>query len=368
MAQTIVGLNDAKAVKKWSGELAVDTARKSYFNKKFMGVGPQSGMPIQLITALENDAGDNITYDLSLQLRMAPIEGDAILEGNEENLNFYSDSLYIDQARQGVNVGGKMTRKRTLHDLRAVAKARQSEYWSRMFDELFFMYLSGARGVNTDFIFPVGYTGRANNAFSAPDATHLMFQGSVTKATLASTNKMDLASIDRALTKARVMGGGTTGVPQIQPIMVEGEEHYVLVMSPWQEYDLRTSSTSAGSWLDIQKAAAAAEGRKSPIFKGALGMYNDVVLHTHKAVIRFSDYGSGGNVAAARALFLGEQAAVCAFGSSGSGMRFDWHEEMEDRGNQLVVTTSSIFGIKKCTFNSLDFGVIALDTAAADPG
>jgi N4-gp56 family major capsid protein len=97
-------------------------------------------------------------------------------------------------------------------------------------------------------------------------------------------------------------------------------------------------------------------------------MYNNVVLHTHKAAIRFTDYGSGSNVAAARALFLGEQAAVCAFGSPGTGMRFDWNEEMEDRGNQVVITTSSIFGIKKCAFNGKDFGVISLDTAAADPG
>jgi len=73
MAQTVIGINDPKAVKKWSGDLAVDTARKSYFNKKFMGVGSKSSTPIQLLSHLENDAGDNISYDLSLQLKMAPI-------------------------------------------------------------------------------------------------------------------------------------------------------------------------------------------------------------------------------------------------------------------------------------------------------
>jgi len=134
------------------------------------------------------------------------------------------------------------------------------------------------------------------------------------------------------------------------------------VMNPWQEYDLRTNSAT-GQWLDIQKASAAAEGRKSPIFKGSLGMYNNVVLHSHKAVIR----DTIDTVASARALFLGEQAAVCAFGSGGSGMRFDWHEEMEDRGNQVVISTSSIFGIKKTRYNGKDFGVMQLQTAAADP-
>jgi N4-gp56 family major capsid protein len=297
---------------------------------------------------------------------MVPIEGDAILEVNEEDLNFYSDAFYIDQARQGVNVGGKMSRKRTLHDLRAVAKARQSEYWARLFDEQFFMYLSGARGINSDYIFPTSYTGRANNAFTAPDSQHLIVAGSGTKAALTSSDGFTLGLIDRALTKAVMMGGGTQGTPQIQPIMVDGEEHYVVVVSPYQIYQLRTASGS--QWLDLQKAAAAAVGLNSPIFKGTEGMYNNVVIHKHKSVIRFSDYGASNNLAAARALFLGEQAAVCAFGSSGSGMRFDWHEEMEDRGNQLVVTTSSIFGIKKCSFNSVDFGVMAIDTYAPDPG
>lgn len=369
MPATIVGLNDVKAVKKWSGELAVDTVRKSYFNKKFMGSGVQSGMPIQQLTALENGAGDNISYDLSLQLKMAPIEGDAILEGNEEDLKFYTDNLYIDQARGGVNTGGKMTQKRTLHDLRKVAKARQSEWWARMFDEQFFMYLSGARGVNADFIFPLGYTGRANNAFEAPDADHILYGGNATsKASIDADDKFDLALIDKAVTRATMMGGGTEGKPSIQPIMVEGEERYCIVMNPWQEYDVRRNS-STGQWLDIQKAAAGSEGRSNPIFKGALGMYNNVVLHTHKSVIRFNDYGAGspGTVKAARALFLGEQAAVVAFGSGGSGLRFDWNEELADRGNQVVITTSSIFGIKKAQFNNTDFGVMALDTAATDP-
>lgn len=367
MARTIVGLGDPKAVKKFSAFLAVDTAKKSYFNRKFMGVGEDASMPIQMLPQLENDAGDLITFDLSLQLKQAPVEGDDTQEGTEEALKFYTDQVYIDQARGGVNTGGRMTRKRTIHKLRVLARKRQSEWWARVFDELYFMYLSAARGVNGGFVFPLGYTGRANNAFTAPDAAHLMYGGAATsKATVASTDKASLTLIDKAVSRAKMMGGGTEETPQIQPVMIDGEERYVAIFNPWQEYDIRTS-TSTGQWLDIQKAAASAEGRNNPIFKGALGMYNNVVLHEHKNVIRFSDYGAGSNVAAARALFLGEQAAVCAFGSPGTGHRFDWHEESRDNGNQAVISTSAIFGLKKTTFNGKDFGVIALDTAAADP-
>ena len=67
---------------------------------------------------------------------------------------------------------------------------------------------------------------------------------------------------------------------------------------------------------DIADASLAAEGRKNPIFMGGLGMINNTVLHKHRNVIRFSDYGSGSNVLAARALFMGRQAAVVAYGTA----------------------------------------------------
>lgn len=368
MARTVTGVNDAKAVKKYSAFLAVDTPKKSYFQRNFMGYGAEAMTPIQCLRDLENEAGDKITYDLSLQLAQEPTEGDDVLEGNEEDLKFYSDEIYIDQMRCGVNTGGRMTRKRTVHDYRKIARARQSEWWARAFDELFFMYGAGARGINADFIYRLSYTGFAGNALQAPDSEHLLYGGAATsKATVAATDKMDLAVIDKAVAVAMMMGGGVEQLPSIQPINIEGANHYVLVMNPWQRFDMRTA-TGEGKWLDIQKAAAASEGRKNPIFNGNDGLYNDVVLHTHKNIIRFSDYGAGGNVQAARAMFMGSQAMQCAFGSGESaGMRFGWNEETRDNGNQVVISSSSTFGVKKCRFNDKDFGMMTVDTAAKDP-
>lgn len=365
--RTIVGLNDPKAVKRYSAFLAVDVGRESYFNRKFMGVGVEAQTPLQTLPQLESDAGENITYDLVMQLRMQPVEGDNILEGKEEDLKFYTDSVFIDQMRGGVNTGGRMTRKRTIHDLRKIARSRQSEWWARVFDELFFMYLSGARGINADFIYPTTYAGFAGNAFVAPDSAHLLYGNDASaKNNIDSADVMDLRLIDRAATRADTMGGGTSGIPMIEPIKIDGEDHFCVVMHPFQAHAMRTN-TSTGQWFDIQKAAAAAEGRNNPIFKGSLGMYNNVVLHKHRSVIRFSDYGAGSNVAAARALFMGRQAGVVAFGSPGTGLRFDWNEESRDNGNMAVITTSTICGIKKTAFTidgtSRDFGVMSLDTA-----
>jgi N4-gp56 family major capsid protein len=80
--------------------------------------------------------------------------------------------------------------------------------------------------------------------------------------------------IDKALEAA------VTASPLIRPIKYQGENMYVCFLHPVQVTDLRTS-TSTGQWLDIQKAAMTG-GRvnDNPIFTGALGVYNNIVLHS----------------------------------------------------------------------------------------
>lgn len=363
MAQTIIAWGDPKAQKKWSANLAVDVSRKGYFNKKFIGKGQNNIIEEKL--DLASDAGDRISFDLSVQLKQRPTFGDARVKGKEENLRFFSDEVAIDQMRHPVSAGGRMSRKRTLHDMRKVAKDRLSDYWKTYIDEMIFIYLSGARGMNPEFIEPTDYTGFANNALQAPDATHLMFGGAAkAKNEIVSTDIMSKNLIERAATNSRMMRTRDTEAATMVPVDVDGEPHFVCVMSTYQEHDMRTSDTAG--WLEIQKAAMTAEGRKSPIFKGGLGMVNNVVLHSHENVIRFDDYGAGADQPAARALFLGRQAGVVAYGTPGK-MRFMWKEEMEDYDNEPTVVAGVIMGFKKTRFNNRDFGVIALDTYAKDP-
>jgi N4-gp56 family major capsid protein len=363
MTATVIPFGDAKAQKKWSSELSVDQIKKSYFEKKFIGVSDNS--IIQRKTELESDAGDRVSFDLSVQLRGEATEGDARLDGKEENLKFYTDEVVIDQTRKAVSCGGKMSRKRVAHDLRMVAKSRSGDYWSRFYDEMMFIYLSGARGTNADFLFPTSWAGRAGNALQAPDTGHLMYGGAATsKATLVVGDTMSRAVIERAQVKATMLQAQDPEAANMVPVSIEGEDRYVMLMSPFQEFNLR--NTAGAEWIDIQKAAAAAEGKSNQIFKGGLGMINNVVLHSHRNSIRFGDYGAGSNVAAGRALLLGRQAGVVAFGTSG-GMRWSWEEELKDYKNEPSVASGGIFGFKKTRFNGYDFGVISIDTAAKDP-
>jgi N4-gp56 family major capsid protein len=259
-----------------------------------------------------------------------------------------------------------MSRKRTAHDMRSIAKERLGDYFSRFMDELFFIYLSGARGINQDFIEDTTWTGHAGNPIQAPDTAHILYGGDATsKATISSNDTMSRQLIERAQVKAAMMQAQDPSVANMVPVMIDGEEHYVCLMSEFQQYDLRTEQGAAG-WLEIQKAAAAAEGRANPIFKGGLGMINNVVLHKHRNVIRFADYGADSLQPAARALFMGAQAGVVAYGTNG-GMRYTWEEELKDYGNEPTVLAGTIIGVKKTRFNSKDFGLLSIDTYSKDP-
>lgn len=360
MSTTTIPFGDAKAQKRWSADLAVDVRKKSYFEARFIGTSENS--VIQRKTELESDAGDTISFDLSVHLRGKPTYGDARVEGKEENLRFYTDQVKIDQVRHSVSAGGRMSRKRTVHNIRRIARDRLGDYFYKFTDELLFIYLSGARGINLDFIEDTAFAGFAGNGLDAPDTDHILYGGVATsKATVAATDIMSPLVIERAMEKAAMMQAENPETANMVPVNIEGGEHYVCVMSEYQATDMRTAS--GGAWIDYQKAAAAAEGRSSPLFKGGLGMVNNTVLHKHRNVIRFNDYGAGGNVETARALFMGRQAGVIAYGTA-NGLRFDWEEVMKDYNNEPAIAAGFIAGIKKARFNGKDFGVLSIDTAA----
>lgn len=369
MSQTAIATSSSQTVKKWATALAVDQARKKYF-KKFEGTSENS--IIQEKVDLTKDSGDTIYFDLSMRFREQPVYGDEVAENKEESLVFLQDEVKIDQVRKPGSGGGRMTRQRTVHDLRKVMKDRTGDYLAEWEDEVTMAYLSGDVGntaINEDKLFTSAQF--AGNPIEAPDAAHIIYAGAATsKATLAATDKMSVATIERATTKAAMLNATDPNVVNMQPVKIGSKQHFVVLMNPWQAHDMRTS-TNSGDWLDIQKAAGV-RGDANPIFSGQLGMINDVSLHVHSNVRRFADYGAGGNVNASRALLLGRQAGVKAYGR-GSGARMSWVEKMSDYDNQISIACGMICGIKKTRYkneagNGSDFGVMAIDTAAAPVG
>lgn len=359
MADTEFGLNHPLAVQRWSTSLAREANKAQYFFK-FMGKGDDA--LIKMKTELTKGAGDKITVGLAMKLSGDGAEGDDTIEGTsaEEALTFFNDALFIDQRRKGTRTKGKMTEQRVPYNLRKESRDALSNWFGEDFDEMIMMYLAGARGINADFHVATNWTGRANNTLQAPDAAHLIFGGNATgKADLDAADLMHVNLVERLVAKAE------TQDPMMRPFMIGGEKKFVMLMHTFQAFAMRTS-TSENDWLEIQKSVGE-RGKGNKIYQNALGEYADVVLHKHRNVIRFSDFGAGANVNAARALFLGAQAGMIAYGGSSKQNRYSWNEETDDRGNKLATTAGCIYGVKKSRYDGKDFGVVAVDTACADP-
>lgn len=362
MGMTDFPLNDPLAIQRWSTSLAVEAAKKQYF-AKFIGTGPEN--LIVLKNELHKGAGDKVTVGLQMKLSEPGVEGDNIIEGHatgEEAISFFNDALFIDQLRKGTKSKGKMSEQRVPYPMRKVGRDALSVWWAEEGDEQIFFYLSGARGaIAASFHNPISWAGRANNALQAPDASHIFYAGDATgKADLDASDIIDLFDIERFVAKAETLD------PMIQPFQVQGEKKFVCLMHTFQAFQLRTA-TSEQDWLAIHKATDSSQGQKSMIYKNAMGEYADVILHKHRNCVRFNDYGSGSDVLAARALFLGAQAGMIAYGQNSSPQRYSWNEETDDRGNALAITAGTIFAVKKSRYNNLDFGTIVFDSYCPVP-
>jgi N4-gp56 family major capsid protein len=229
------------------------------------------------------------------------------------------------------------------------------DWFSGRFDTAMFNQLAG-NTAETD----TRYTG--SQACTAPTLVLIGGRGAAahadtTEASLsaATTHALQLRDLDAAVAKAKTMS------PMIRPLMVGGKPHYVCFIHPNQTHLLR-GQTSTGQWADIQKAAMqGGEISNNPIFTGALGVYNGVILH-ESAYVPLSTKGA----AYRRAVFCGAQAGVIAFGQGFSENKMTWDEEMFDYGNKLGVSAGTIYGVKKTVFNSADFGVITMPAWAPD--
>jgi N4-gp56 family major capsid protein len=344
MADTTFATGDNLTRKIWGKAAFYDSVKATLFGK-LMGKGDTS--IVQVKTELNKEAGDRVRFRLRALPTGAGKTGDETLEGYEEGLVYYNFDLSIDTMRHAHKVSLLMNQQRVDWDLRSDAKDAQSEWWEERFDSYFIRSLSG------DTTLPGVWAG------TAPTTNRIIYGGDATaKNNVDSADKMSLTLIDRLVEKAKLAS------PTMRKAKFGGKSAFVLVLHPYQVYDLRTN-TSAGQWLDIQKAAM--QGGKvedNPIFTEALGVYNGVILVESTRVMTFSDYGAGGNVNAARALFLGAQAACVSFGKGYDYDGFKWVERKWDFEAKYAVSATCLWGMKKTVFNSEDFGVIAVDTAA----
>jgi len=353
MASTSFAVNDALAVKLWSKMLDSEPLKAIDIVPL---IGDDKNSIIQRKTETEKGPGDQVTFALKMQLSQAGFTRGETAEGNGEEITRYSDALLISELGGNVGVESENTidAQRVSFDLRMEAKDSLAEWWAKRLSVSFFNQVCG-------------YTAETNTKFTglqaaiAPSSTRIIRQASAaTDQALTSNDRFSLDLVDKAKEMAE------TATPKIRPVVINGAKKYVMYLHPYQITDMRIS-TSTGQWLDIQKAAMAGmDSSKSPIYTGALGEYNDVILRRADDVTQGVNSSSGAAISTVRrAVLLGAQAAVCAYGQKNRPGKYRWNEELLDHGRKLEVSAWAIWGLKKTVFNSTDFGTVVVSTYAA---
>ena len=354
MALTAFGTNDAQTVKRWS-TMAFREAMKSTFIFKFLGDNKRS--VLRLVEDLIKNAGDTVKYDLLMQATGDGVTGDNEIRHNEEEMIYYQDSVVVDQLRNG-HAFRRMTQQRTVHDLRKDAQSNLSDWMATKLDEYMFRYLCGDTTINH------GQSG------VAPDSDHYIVSGDVSKsgtiatdeASLSNNDQIDLMDLDYAKEQAMTIS------PMIEPARVDGNDYYIAVLHPYSMTDIRTSANTSATikWSDIQQYANV-RGLKNPIFSGADGVYNGIILYQSSRI-----YSPVTNVR--RNLLLGAEAGVLAIANPydkvdqkkfGKKLYMSWYEGTDDAGNEKYVVVGMVLGVKACVFNSKFRGHIVITSWSA---
>ncbi|QIG68264.1 major capsid protein [Rhizobium phage RHph_Y1_10] len=360
MSVTTYGVNDSLANKLWSKKLAVEVSKATAIAPL---IGTSTNSIIQLKDETQKAAGDKVTFGLRTQLIGDGVSESQILEGNEEALTTYSDAIFINELAHAVRVKNDQTidAQRVPFSLRDEANSGLTDWYADRLSMMFFMQVGGFTASTMAFEGRTINVGAVHYGFNAPTApTRVIRAGSqASDQALTSADVFNLQLIDKAVEAAKVAN------PKIRPVNVNGEKVYVMYLHPYQVTDLRTS-TSTGQWLDIQKAAYMGSRANNPIFDGSLGMYNGVVLREAEHVVPGVNGSTGAQITTVRrAVLLGAQAAVAAFGMKTAPEKYKRVEELFDYQRELGVSVQTVLGMKKAVFNSNDFGAVVVSTYAA---
>lgn len=301
--------------------------------------GKSSDNIIQLDDTMKKEAGDQITFKLRMPLLGDGTEGDDVLEGNEEAMEYHDFQVVINQGfRHAVRIKGKMEEKKTSTRMRTEAKDALVEWFAEQLTKRYFNKLS-ANPSSRRIVFP---TGVGNG-------------GGITAA-----HTMSCALISKAKRKAkkRIVYTDAEGkkhvVPKIRPVKVKGKSYYVLILTEEQIRDLQNDPV----WIQAQQHANV-RGEENPLFTGAEGVWSGVAIFSHDFVKVTNDGNAGTNVG--HALFLGAQAACFAVGSNP-----EWEEEEFDFKNKVAFETGQIFGIEKSVFDGEDLAVMHIYAASVE--
>ena len=391
-------VQQALIVKNWSKDFFKYGLSKMYFSK-FIGSWGQAFDPamgdkqvtimsdpnalIQVKMDLSRERGDTITFPMlaplsgngRAQLATAVTGSPRAIEGNEEAINSYSYSITLLEWAHAVRTIGKLMERQTAFSVSDSMTAALGLWWARILDRTTYKAMAGLAQADAASVAILAASVPSRKISGGCSAgTFSYTSGATADSSLGQTDYMCFEIIDTARQLAQVDTSG----PTMRPIIVDGDEMYFMFMSSQQATDLRNDAGASVNmtWKEAQMHANV-RGRNNPIFKNALGFYRDVALFEYPfidvATTGGKRTGAGGatpaelfdgtdafasGVIGHRALFCGAQAAIHAYGSMPKMV-----DETFEYKTQTGRSLQNIIAIGRPEFNSVDYGVMAVDTA-----
>lgn len=357
-------------------------------------MGTDQNAPIAKITDLTAKKGGQIVFDLE-----APLVGNGIgdngrlllVDGsntfNTEAMKNYNFTITIHERANGVQAAGKTTNQYTATDVKTSGLRRLGVWAAEALEEDLIRAGSGIGNVATAIetvnqfnptqnrYFAIGEDSDGVISYAKIDGTSTSDVPGVANlplnsftndganpsiATGANLTRFGTRTIEFLKRKAREVITGTYGgvslkIPKLSPVKIDGKDTYVLVISRLQEKSLKADTR----WNENQQNANV-RGNANPIFSGAIGIWDGVVIKVSERIQTrtgaggetsteyFNDY-SGSNkdtisvnaegVQVDRGLFLGANGIVAAFGQMP-----EKHSSKEDIGRLDAVAVDMIYG------------------------
>ena len=305
--------------KVWAKKVWHEGVKDSYFDKFTAMDGSNV---VHQNKDLTNVKGDSVVFGLMMNLTGSGVEGNRQkLSGAEDTLNIYDFTVQTQLVRNAVS-RFEADDQKSQYDMLKEIKVVLKQWLSDWLDDKLISKLS--------------YN---------PLYTETVFAGAAgTQSSITANDKLTTTIISRAKRKAMMHA------PKVQPIKVDGMDKYIMLVSPWAARDLKDDP----KWLAAQQNANV-RGSKNPIFTGALGEYDGVILYEYERVLCDNTGASSANVC--HNLLLGKQAACFAVARPAKHI-----EQTDDYGNIAGNGIAFYGAVEKTKFNNKDYGSIQVLT------
>lgn len=372
MAEVILNTNLSETV--WLRDYLTSYVRASGFDRY---MGRSDTAIFRTFTETTTDGGKDIIVPLVGNLRGNGVSGSQVLEGNEEDMEQFADRITTNWRRNAVKVPMSTSYKTNL-DLLNITRPRLRDWAAQVvmkkgiIQNLQGIVVQGAANaegfLSPDIVLPYATANATQrNAFVVNNADRILFGADIANAssgvmatalaTIDNTNdKLTPALISKAKRIAQAtssLAGTNTG---ITPYMTDdGEEWFVMFVHPRAMRDLRNDATMTQANRDAME-----RGKTNPLFRGGDLLWDGVIIREIFDMELITGAGASG-IDVAHNFLAGQGSIGIAWGQEPRIIA----DDRQDYRFRPAVAIQELIGIKKLSFQGVQYGGVSVFTAAA---